>query len=158
MKLSSCLILVFALVAGCSAKPLVKSYGPAQAPRKEITPVPAATTPATYPPARSTADVAAAAVAVASPSSGPGYIVNCNGADHTLATCYEQADDLCKLQKNFVSSIVKIEESKSEGLIARSIVFRCNAALDYGRVGFPDDGSTIPGPKPSLKQELLFGK
>lgn len=86
-------------------------------------------------------------------------MVRCNGADRTLRSCYEQADEICEQEKYFVSAILKIEESQSGGLIARSLSFRCNTEISYGNVGFPDNAQ-VPTLKknPTIPQQLLLGK
>ncbi|MBI5659593.1 MAG: hypothetical protein HZC43_08610 [Nitrosomonadales bacterium] len=107
------------------------------------------------------AAVPAAAAAAAAPLSeaAPKYVVKCHGTDLTLSSCYAQADEVCELQSLFVSSIVKIEESRSGGIMARSIIFRCNTDISYGNVGFPDN-ARVPAlqKKPSLQEQLLYGK
>lgn len=95
----------------------------------------------------------------APPSANPGYMVRCNGADRTLRSCYEQADEICEQEKRFVSAILKIEESQSGSLIARSLSFRCNTEISYGNVSFPDNAQ-VPTLKknPTIPQQLLLGK
>lgn len=150
MKLLPCLIIAIVLMAGCSDKPLIKS-SELEFLRKEK-PAPVLATPAAAAPV-------AAAVIAPLPDAAPKYVVKCYGADLTLSSCYVQADEVCELQQLFVSSIVKIEESRSGGIMARSIIFRCNTDISYGNVGFPDN-ARVPAlqKKPSLQEQLLYGK
>lgn len=57
-----------------------------------------------------------------------GYTVSCNGAGNSMASCYEQAAELCRTRRAgyITSKILLSNESVSDGLPLRSIVFQCN--------------------------------
>ena len=103
MKLNPCLILVFALIAGC-AKP--------------------------------SAPVSEAALLTIAPDGELGYTVSCNGERNSLASCYEQAAELCRTRRGdyIISKILLFSESISDGLPLRSVIFQCNLNPDEGRI------------------------